>query len=160
MFSVSFILFSHLDSDPQPCRTLHAYCICRSQNERFKLQWNTFWLLKAVPGSKLKTDYYVYITIIYYILYILLYVCIFGQCLFQSPNVCGGRRLRQGANSRGGQPSVHSSRAQAPGNRVGQTFFSKERNFLAFFCVLYKRTFRSLHSFPFFMWKWFNTIRL
>ena len=36
-------------------------------------------------------------------------------------------------------------------SRVGQTFFSKERNVLAFFCVLYKRTFRSLRSFAFFI---------
>ena len=31
--------------------------------------------------------------------------------------------------------------------RVGQTFFSKERNVLAFFCILYKITRRSLGSF-------------
>ena len=35
--------------------------------------------------------------------------------------------------------------------RVGQTFFSKERNVLVFFCVLYKRTFPSLRSFTFFI---------
>ena len=34
---------------------------------------------------------------------------------------------------------------------VGQTFFSKERNVLAFFCALYKKMFRSLRSFPFFI---------
>ena len=35
--------------------------------------------------------------------------------------------------------------------RVGQTFFSKERNILAFFYILYKRTLCSLHSFTFFI---------
>ena len=35
--------------------------------------------------------------------------------------------------------------------RVGHPFFSKERNFLAFFSVLYKRTEQSLSSFPFFI---------
>ena len=38
--------------------------------------------------------------------------------------------------------------------RVGQTSFSKERNILAFFCVLYKRTFHSLRSFTFFIKEW------
>ena len=36
-------------------------------------------------------------------------------------------------------------------SRVGHVFFSKERNVLAFFCVLYNRTQRSLHSFAFFI---------
>ena len=35
--------------------------------------------------------------------------------------------------------------------RVGHAFFSKERNILEFFCVLYKRTQRSLRSFAFFI---------
>ena len=35
--------------------------------------------------------------------------------------------------------------------RVGHPFFSKERNDLAFFSVLYKRTEQSLCSFPFFI---------
>ena len=35
--------------------------------------------------------------------------------------------------------------------RVGLVFFSKECNFLAFFCVLYKRMRRSLHFFAFFI---------
>ena len=35
--------------------------------------------------------------------------------------------------------------------RVGHPFFSKECNVLAFFSVLYKRTWRSLRSFPFFI---------
>ena len=35
-------------------------------------------------------------------------------------------------------------------SRVGHAFFSKERNVLAFFCVLYKRTRRSLRSFAVF----------
>ena len=34
---------------------------------------------------------------------------------------------------------------------VGHPFFSKERNILAFFPVLYKRTEQSLRSFPFFI---------
>ena len=35
--------------------------------------------------------------------------------------------------------------------RVGHPFFSKERNVLTFFSVLYKKTERSLHSFLFFI---------
>ena len=35
--------------------------------------------------------------------------------------------------------------------RVGHLFFSKECNVLAFFSVLYKRKWLSLHSFPFFI---------
>ena len=38
-----------------------------------------------------------------------------------------------------------------PQIRVGKTFFSKECNVLAFFCVLYKRTLRSLCSFTLFI---------
>ena len=38
-----------------------------------------------------------------------------------------------------------------PIGRVGHTFFSKERNVLAFFYVLYKRMRRSLRSFTFFI---------
>ena len=34
-------------------------------------------------------------------------------------------------------------------SRVGHKFFSKERNILAFFCILYERMFRSLRSFTF-----------
>ena len=34
-------------------------------------------------------------------------------------------------------------------SRFGQAFFSKEHNILAFFPILYKRTERFLHSFPF-----------
>ena len=39
----------------------------------------------------------------------------------------------------------------AGSTRVGQTFFSKEHNVLAFFYVLYKRTRRSLRSFTLFI---------
>ena len=35
--------------------------------------------------------------------------------------------------------------------RVGHAFFSKERNVLSFFCVLYKRTWHSLPFFAFFL---------
>ena len=36
-------------------------------------------------------------------------------------------------------------------DRVGHPFFSKERNILVFFCVLFKITKRSLRSFTFFI---------
>ena len=36
-------------------------------------------------------------------------------------------------------------------SRAGHPFFSKERNVLEFFSVLYKRTQHSLRSFPFFI---------
>ena len=38
--------------------------------------------------------------------------------------------------------------------RVGHPFFLKERNVLAFFSVLYRKTERFLRSFPFFIKEW------
>ena len=42
-------------------------------------------------------------------------------------------------------------RSASHSGRVGHPFFSKERNVLAFFCVLYKRAERFLRSFAFFI---------